>query len=140
MIEKVRSIAIFGPRINGLWSWPRLYRWAARTASVPPPAAGCQNARTYNDFMTTNRQEITMFRKHTLAMVAAISLSLPAFTLSRAADLHAADLAGQARHRGGWGPRFYNGVPVSYGYGLCYQRELVQTPWGIRWRLVNQCW
>jgi hypothetical protein len=81
-----------------------------------------------------------MFRKRTLAMVAAISLSLTGFTPSRAADLPATDLGGQALHRGVWGPRFYNGVPVSYGYGLCYQRELVQTRWGIRWRLANQCW
>ena len=38
-----------------------------------------------------------------------------------------------------WVPLPYNGVPVSFGYGLCYQRELLQTPWGPRWRLVNQC-
>lgn len=90
--------------------------------------------------MTADRREITMFRKRTLAMAATISLNLAAFVPSRAADLHATDLRGQAPHRGVWGPRFYNGVPVSFGYGLCYERELVQTPWGIRWRLVNQCW
>jgi hypothetical protein len=69
-------------------------------------------------------------------MAATISLSLAAFVPSQAADLG----GWQAPHRGAWGPRFYNGVPVSFGYGLCYERELVQTPWGIRWRLVNQCW
>ena len=79
-----------------------------------------------------------MFRKRMLAIFVALSF-LPAVTPSHAADLHA-DLGKQAPYRGAWGPRFYNGVPVSYGYGLCYQRELVQTPWGIRWRLVNQCW
>ncbi len=37
------------------------------------------------------------------------------------------------------GPRVYLGPPVSYGYGNCYVRELLQTPWGPRWRLVNRC-
>jgi hypothetical protein len=112
----------------------------------PALGAGCRNARIYNDFMTADRREITMFRKRTLAMAAAIFLGLAAFTPSRAADLRAPDLRAadldgwQAPHRGVWGPRFYNGVPVSFGYGLCYQRLLLQTPWGTRWRLVNQCW
>jgi hypothetical protein len=42
-------------------------------------------------------------------------------------------------HHGWWGPRVYFGAPVSYGYGNCYVRELVRTPWGPRWRLVNRC-
>ena len=37
------------------------------------------------------------------------------------------------------GPRVYFGPPVSFGYGNCYARELLQTPWGPRWRLVNRC-
>lgn len=49
-------------------------------------------------------------------------------------------------HGGGWGgggwggPRFYRGPVVSYGYGGCYVRSLVPTPWGPRWRLVNRCY
>jgi hypothetical protein len=44
-------------------------------------------------------------------------------------------------HRGwGWGPRFYVGGPAYYGYGGCYVRQLVPTPWGPRWRLVNRCY
>jgi len=39
-----------------------------------------------------------------------------------------------------WGPAYVNGVAVSYGYGLCYQQQLLQTPWGPRWRLVNRCY
>jgi hypothetical protein len=83
-----------------------------------------------------------MFRKRRLAMVAAaISLSLAANASARAADLRAAEPDGRhPPYRGVWGPRFYNGVPVSFGYGLCYQRLLLPTPWGPRWRLVNQCW
>jgi hypothetical protein len=38
-----------------------------------------------------------------------------------------------------WYPLPYNGVPVSFGYGLCYRQELLQTPWGPRWTLVNRC-
>ena len=36
------------------------------------------------------------------------------------------------------GPRFY--APVNYGYGGCYVRRLVPTPWGPRWRLINRCY
>jgi hypothetical protein len=79
---------------------------------------------------------MTMFGKRMLAMVAAISFGLAAPTPAS----RAADLGGYTQYRGVWAPRFYNGVPVSFGYGLCYQRLLLQTPWGPRWRLVNQCW
>ena len=27
-----------------------------------------------------------------------------------------------------------------YGYGGCYVRRLVPTPWGPRWRLINRCY
>src|ERR1700759_1228882 len=43
----------------------------------------------------------------------------------------------------GWGaPRFYVGEPGYYGYGNggCYVRQLVPTPWGPRWRLINRCY
>ena len=29
---------------------------------------------------------------------------------------------------------------LRYGYGGCYARRLVPTPWGPRWRLVNRCY
>jgi hypothetical protein len=82
-----------------------------------------------------------MFRKSTLAAAAAISLALAALAPVRAADLRAADVEGwRPQPRVVWGPHFYNGLPVSFGYGLCYQLLLLQTPWGPRPRLVNQCW
>lgn len=77
-----------------------------------------------------------MFCKPTLVMLAATSLSLAASAPVRAADLD----GWHPGYRGVWGPRFSNGVPVSYGYGLCYRRELLPTPWGPRWRLVNRCY
>jgi hypothetical protein len=77
-----------------------------------------------------------MIRKCALASVAGIILSVTAITPGRAADL-------SGGYRGGvYGTsclRFYNGLPVSFGYGLCYRTELVPTPWGPRWRLVNHC-
>jgi hypothetical protein len=82
-----------------------------------------------------------MFRKCTLAKAAAIALAVAASAPGRAADLRPADLDTWRPHtRVVWGPRFYNGVPVSFGYGLCYQTRLLQTPWGPRPRLINQCW
>jgi hypothetical protein len=143
MIEKVRSIAIFGPQINVLWSWPRLYRWPGRTASAP----GFEASRCIGEFFEVCERRadrrMSMFRKCTLAAAAIMALLFTGLTPSRAADL-APDVvpnpgASYGQHRGVWCPRFCNGVPVSFGYGLCYQRELVATPWGPRQRLVNHC-
>lgn len=54
---------------------------------------------------------------------------------------------GGFRH-GGWrgggfrhgGPRFFIGGPAYYGYGGCYVRRVVRTPWGPRVRLINRCY
>ena len=43
-------------------------------------------------------------------------------------------------HRAGFGPRFYGGPAYSYGYGGCYVRRVVPTPWGPRFRLINRCY
>jgi hypothetical protein len=76
-----------------------------------------------------------MFRKSMLAIAAGIVLGLTTVTPGRAADLSGV----YREYQGTWCPRFYNGLPVSFGYGLCYRSELVPTPWGPRWRLVNHC-
>jgi hypothetical protein len=84
-----------------------------------------------------------MFGKCTLATVAIMASVVTGLPPSRAADLGREVVphpgAGYGQHRGAWCPRFCNGVPISFGYGLCYQRELVATPWGPRLRLVNHC-
>jgi len=81
-----------------------------------------------------------MLRKRTLAVIAGTFVSLVAVTPGRAADLGASYRGGTyGEYRGTTCPRFYNGLPVSFGYGLCYRRELLPTPWGPRWRLVNHC-
>ncbi len=90
-----------------------------------------------------------MLRKISLAAVAAISLGAAALTPSTASawghgGWHGGGWHGGWHHRGwGWGgPRFYvgGGPYYSYGYGGCYVRRLVPTPWGPRWRWVNRCY
>jgi hypothetical protein len=74
-----------------------------------------------------------MFRMLSLVAVTAIAFGDAALTPTLAADWHGGD-----PHI--WcSPCAYPVPPVSYGYGNCYVRELWQTPWGPRWRLVNRC-
>jgi hypothetical protein len=80
-----------------------------------------------------------MLRKLSLVVVAAASLG--------AAALAPTSASAWGGHHGGWhggwgGPRFLVGGPAYYGsgYGGCYVRRLVPTPWGPRWRLVNRCY
>jgi hypothetical protein len=77
-----------------------------------------------------------MLRKLSLAAVAALALG------AALAPTSASAYWGGGWHHGyGWGaPRFYVGAPVAYGYGGCYVRRLVPTPWGPRWRMVNRCY
>ncbi len=84
-----------------------------------------------------------MLRKLSLALVAAVSLGAAALAPTSAS-------AWGGYHggwRGGWhhgwgGPRFFVGGPAYYGYGYggCYVRRLVPTPFGLRWRLINRCY
>jgi hypothetical protein len=79
-----------------------------------------------------------MFRKLSLVAVAAASLGAAALTPTSASAWGGGWHAGW--HHGWWGPRVVVGAPAYYGYGGCYVRELVPTPWGPRWRLVNRCY
>jgi hypothetical protein len=88
------------------------------------------------------QKEITMLRKLSLVAIAAASLGVAAL-----APTSASAWGGGGWHGGwhgggwGWGRHFYVGGPAySYGYGGCYVRQLVPTPWGPRWRLVNRCY
>jgi hypothetical protein len=89
-------------------------------------------------------EETTMFRKLSLAAVAAVSLGAAALAPTAASahwNGYGGGWHGGWHHGWGWGaPRFYAGGPYSYGYGGCYTRQLVPTPWGPRWRLVNRCY
>jgi hypothetical protein len=81
-----------------------------------------------------------MFRKIALAVFATASLGAAGLapTAASAAGWH------HGWHGGwhhGWGPRVHFRVPAYYGgYGGCYTRRLVPTPWGARWRIVNRCY
>ena len=82
-----------------------------------------------------------MSRKLSLVAVAAASLGAAAL-----APTSASAWGGHGWH-GGWhhghrgGPRVVVGGPAyGYGYGGCYVRRLLPTPWGPRWRLVNRCY
>ena len=83
-----------------------------------------------------------MLRKLSLVAVAAASLGAAALAPTSAS-------AWGGRHGGwhhGWvSPRFFVGGPAYYGYGYdgyggCYVRRLVPSPWGYRWRLINRCY
>jgi hypothetical protein len=90
--------------------------------------------------------EITMLRKLSLVAFAAVSLGAAALAPTSASawvgphgGWHGGGWHGGGR--GGWGwhgaPRFYVG---GAGYGSCYVRRLVPTPWGPRWRVINRCY
>jgi hypothetical protein len=82
-----------------------------------------------------------MLRKFLLGAVAAISLGVTALIPTSA--------SAWGGWHGGWhhgwgGARFLVGGPAYYGYGDgyggCYVRRLVPTPFGPRWRLINRCY
>ena len=84
-----------------------------------------------------------MLRKLSLVAVAAASLGAAALAPTSASAWGGGWHHGW--HHGGWGwggPRIVGGGPAYYGggYGGCYVRRLVPTPWGPRWRLVNRCY
>jgi len=80
-----------------------------------------------------------MLRKLSLVAIAAASLGAAALAPTSASAW--GGWHGGWHHGWGFGPRVYVGGPAySYGYGGCYVRQLVPTPWGPRWRLVNRCY
>ena len=95
--------------------------------------------------LAPNLEETIMFRKFSLVALAAASLGMAALAPTSAS-------AWGGWHGGGWhhgwgwgGPRFVVGGPAYYGGGYgygggCYVRQLVGTPWGPRWQLVNRCY
>ncbi|MCC8938539.1 sulfur globule protein precursor [Bradyrhizobium sp. Arg68] len=90
-----------------------------------------------------------MLRKISLAAIAAVSLCAAALAPTSASAWGGwhGGWHGGGWH-GGWGPRFVVGGPVvvggpayyAGGYGGCYVRRVVPTPWGPRWRVVNRCY
>jgi hypothetical protein len=94
-----------------------------------------------------NLEEMIMFRKFSLVALAAASLGIAALAPTSASAWGSWHGGGgwHGGWHGGWGAsRFYVGGPAyygfGYGYGGCYVRRLVPTPWGPRWRLINRCY
>jgi len=84
-----------------------------------------------------------MLRKFSLVAAAAAALGAAAMapTSASAGGWHHHGGWHRHHHHHGWGPRVFIGGPAYYGgYGGCYVRRLVPTPWGPRWRLVNRCY
>jgi hypothetical protein len=100
--------------------------------------------------MAPNLKENDMLRKLSLVAVAAASLGVAALAPTSASAFGGHGWGGgwHGGWHGGWGgPRFFVGGPYygygaygAYGYGGCYVRRLVPTPWGPRWRLINRCY
>ncbi len=89
-----------------------------------------------------------MFRKLSLALVAAVSLGAAALAPTSASAWGGWHSGWHGGWYHGWGaPRIFVGGPLYYGgygydggYGGCYVRRLVPTPFGPRWRLINRCY
>ena len=84
-----------------------------------------------------------MLRKLSLVAVAAASLGAAALAPTSASAWGGGWHHGGWHHHHGWGgPRVFIGGPAYYagGFGGCYVRRLVPTPFGLRWRLVNRCY
>lgn len=76
-----------------------------------------------------------MFRKVTLALVAAASLGVMALSPTSAS---ASPMIWPHHHHHHWHPGIGLGF-LAGGYASCYQQRLVPTPFGYRWRTVNVC-
>ena len=84
-----------------------------------------------------------MLRKLSLVAVAAASLGAAALAPTSASAWRrlAWRLAWWLASRLGRSALLSSAAPAyGYGYGGCYVRRLVPTPWGPRWRLVNRCY
>ena len=90
-----------------------------------------------------------MLRKLSLIAAATVALGAAALAPTAASAHWHGGWHGGGWHGGGWhggwhrpfyGPRFVGGPAYGYGYGGCYVRRVVPTPWGPRWRLINRCY
>ena len=73
-------------------------------------------------------------RKTSLGLIAAAGLAVVALAPTSAS---AHGFPHWGHHWGpGWG---FGGVYVDTGYSGCYQRQLVQTRYGMRWRTADVC-
>ncbi|MBI5320192.1 hypothetical protein [Bradyrhizobium sp.] len=79
-----------------------------------------------------------MFRKVTLALVAAASLGVMALSPTAASASPLIWNPNPHFHHHHWHPGFGIGF-IDAGYAGCYRQRLVLTPFGYRLRTVNVC-
>ena len=83
-----------------------------------------------------------MIRKFALAFATIAALGT-ASLVTTTTDASARGWHRHHHHHGHWrggGFRFYGPVYAGLGYGGCYVRRVVPTPWGPRVRVVNVCY
>jgi hypothetical protein len=90
-----------------------------------------------NGASTPNSRRLVMLRKLVLGLAAVAALSATAMMPTAAS---AKGWKHHHHHHGfhghSWGgPKFI----VGGGYGGCYVKRLVETPYGLRYRVVNVC-
>ena len=87
-----------------------------------------------------------MFRKALFALSALTILGAVALVPTAASAKkggHHGGHHGHHGHHGGWGKSFYYGGPsyvVSSGYGSCWTKRWVNTPYGPRLQRINICY
>jgi hypothetical protein len=82
-----------------------------------------------------------MFRKVTLALAAAASLTAVSLASTSASAGLVIWPKWPHHHHHHWHPGFSVGfVGGGYGYEGCYVTRRVLTPYGYRWRTVNVCY
>lgn len=80
-----------------------------------------------------------MLRKIAFGFIAAASLGIAALAPTSASAWHGG-WHGHHHHHGFFHHGFRPHVFIGGGYGGCYVRRLVATPYGYRYRLVNRCY
>ncbi|ANV99722.1 hypothetical protein [Bradyrhizobium icense] len=81
-----------------------------------------------------------MFRKVTLALAAAASLTAVSLASTSASASPMIWPKFPHHHHHHWHPGFSVGFVGGYGYQGCYVTRRVLTPYGFRWRTVNVCY
>jgi hypothetical protein len=95
------------------------------------------NPRRGETFEALHSRTNTMFRKVTLALVAAASLGTMALAPTSASAGGFIWPNYHPHHH--WGHGYGFGIGYGGGYGGCFVTRAVMTPFGLRYRTVNVC-
>ena len=84
-----------------------------------------------------------MFRKLAIAFAATAALGTASLAVSTTPAEAKKGFHGHHHHHGHhghWRHRHFGPAFVTFGYGGCYVKRWVATPWGLKLRLVNVCY